>query len=284
MKKILVLVSFFILLSGIGLTGYAQVFDSSPRDGVYDKIHSRHRKVIPYAPLREADVAWHKRIWRVIDMREKINHPFFYPEIPHEGWRNFVTILFDALKEGSLTAYEISQTDEFLIPLTYDGIMQMLSRIDTIAIQRNIEPYDWFDTVIVTEFNPIDVKQIRLKEDWFFDNQRSVQDVRIVGICPIMDDLDEEGNYKGPKPLFWIYFPEARPLFAKTEVFNRFNDAERRTYEDIFWKRMFGSYIIKESNVYDRKIIQYKKGLDALLEAERVKNDILSFEHELWEL
>ncbi len=284
MKKILVLVLFFILQSGIGLTGYAQVFDSSPRDGVYDKIHSQHRKVIPYAPLREADVAWHKRIWRVIDMREKINHPFFYPEIPHEGWRNFVTILFDAMKEGSITAYEISQTDEFLIPLTFDGIMQMLSRIDTIAIQRNIEPYDWFDTVIVTEFNPIDVKQIRLKEDWFFDNQRSVQDVRIVGICPIMDDLDEEGNYKGPKPLFWIYFPEARPLFAKTEVFNRFNDAERRTYEDIFWKRMFGSYIIKESNVYDRKIIQYKKGLDALLEAERVKNDILSFEHELWEL
>ena len=161
--------------------------------------------------------------------------------------------------------------------------MGRLNTVDSSQQQRPYPPYDWYDTVIVKEFNPIDVRQIRLKEDWFFDKQRSVQDVRIIGICPVVDDVDEKGEYKGTKPLFWIYFPEARPLLAKTEVFNRFNDAERRTFDDLFWKRFFGSYVIKESNVYDRKISDYATGLNALMESDRVKNDLFNFEHDLWE-
>jgi hypothetical protein len=65
-------------------------------------------------------------------------------------------------------------------------------------------------------------------------------------------------------------------------VFNRSNDVERRTYEDIFWKRQFGSFITKESNVYNRSISMYKKGLDALLEAEAIKTQITNMEHDLW--
>ena len=36
------------------------------------------------------------------------------------------------------------------------------------------------------------------------------------------------------------------------------NDTERRTFDDVFHKRMFNSYIIKESNVYNRRIEDYK--------------------------
>jgi gliding motility associated protien GldN len=122
-----------------------------------------------------------------------------------------------------------------------------------------------------------------VKEDWFFDKQRSVMDVRIIGLCPIQEILDENGELKGMKPLFWVYFPECRKLFANNEVYNRWNDAERRTYEDVFFKRLFGSYIYKESNVYDRNIQQYAKGMDGLLEAERIKNDLFNIEHDLWE-
>jgi len=83
-------------------------------------------------------------------------------------------------------------------------------------------------------------------------------------------------------PLFWIYYPEARFVFVKSEVYNRGNDVERRTYEDVFWKRQFGSYIIKVSNVYDRGIVEYETGLDALLEAEKIKAKIMNMEHDLW--
>ena len=111
-------------------------------------------------------------------------------------------------------------------------------------------------------------------------------DVRILGLAPLQEGRDElteelDGTFN---PLFWVYFPEARKVLINAEVFNLVkNDAERRTYDDIFWKRMFGSTIIKESTVYDRKVNEFMVGLDALLEAERIKEEIFNIEHDLWE-
>ena len=73
-------------------------------------------------------------------------------------------------------------------------------------------------------------------------------------------------------------------MLINAPVFNLVkNDAERRTYDDVFWKRMFSSTIIKEANVFDRSINQYMIGLDALLEANRIKEEIFNLEHDLWE-
>jgi gliding motility associated protien GldN len=265
----------------------SQVMDSPPQDGVYDKIHTVNRKPIPYAPLRESDAFWTKRIWRVIDMREKINHPFYYPTEKLNGRRSLMQVIFDGVKEGALTAYEPT-SDEFLIPETYDQVMKTLNKVDSMQIEvpDPLNPGQTIlkDTAIAKNFDPTSVKKIRLKEDWFFDKQRSVMDVRILGICPIIEMYEDDGvTSRGDMPLFWIYFPEAREIFAKAEVFNRFNDAERRTYDDMFFKRMFNSYIYKESNVYDRRISEYFKGMDALIEAEKIKNDIFVIEHDLWE-
>ena len=104
---------------------------------------------------------------------------------------------------------------------------------------------------------------------------------RIIGIgfelpvnCEKLDFVDVQ---------FWIYFPQLRPHLAKTEVYNTKNDAERRTFDDIFWKRQFNSTIIRESNVYDRGIETYAKGIDALLENERIKYDLFKYEHDFWQ-
>ncbi|HLG02044.1 MAG TPA: gliding motility protein GldN, partial [Bacteroidia bacterium] len=130
-----------------------------------------------------------------------------------------------------------------------------------------------------------DIKAYWIKEDWFFDRQRSVMDVRIIGLCPLQEKLAPNSNdIEGFKPLFWVYFPACRNLFARQEIFNTRNDAQRMTLDDVFFKRMFQSYVRKESNVYDRPINSYYTGLDALLEADRVKDDIFKMEHDLWHL
>jgi gliding motility associated protien GldN len=239
------------------------------------------KKPIPYIYLREADVMWSKRIWRKIDMREKMNHIFYYPVTPVKGRESLMQVLKRAVvDEGTVTAYA---DEEFREPRTQQEIQASLSKVDTTFIDDPDNPGQQKQVIVPNEFNPASVKQFRVKEDWFFDKQRSVMEVRIIGIAPIQEILAPDGSVKGDKVLFWIYFPEARYLLAKAEVYNRQNDAERRTYDEIFWKRMFGSYVYKEENVYDRLISEYSTGMDALLESERVKEEIFLFEHDLWE-
>ena len=283
MKTIMRFIIFAGLLFGISATTDAQILDS-PRDGVYDQIHVNEKKPIPYYPVREADVAWRKRIWRMMDLRQKINQPFYYPETPQKGWKNFMTVIMDAIREGTITAYDPTNDDQFLVPLTYQEIENKFSKVDTVPIvdpnnPQRIIRYD----VVKEDFRSSDVQRLKIKEEWFFDKQRSVMDVRILGICPVKNLYDDNGEFFGLQDMFWIYFPEARPVFAQAEVFNRHNGAERRTYDELFWKRKFGSYVYKEENVYDRKISDYAAGMDALLEAQRIKNELFEIEHDLWE-
>jgi gliding motility associated protien GldN len=278
-KSIILLLATVILSLDFAGTTQAQ----NVLDGVYVKEHYPTRKVIPSTHLREADVMWATRIWRKLDLREKINHPLFYPTERIKDRRSLTQVIIEAVQEGSLTAYDVMD-DEFTLTLTKAEIEKKLVRIDTQYIENPDPPYDLRMTIIEEPFKPSTVKEVRLKEDWFFDRQRSVMDVRIIGICPVADNIDPlTGEIRGKSPMFWIYFPEARNIFASAEVFNRENDAERRTLEDIFWKRMFGSYIYKEKNVYDRQIQGYKQGIDQLLEAEKIKEEIFFLEHDLWD-
>lgn len=255
-------------------------------DGIYRPEHTLERRVIPYAPLREADIMWLKRVWRRIDLREKINHPMYFPEKPAQGRKSLFDVIKDAiLNDGTLTAYDpgaLGDDDMFTKRMTTDEVRSLLVRQDT-TYTEDLYTGEMRPEIVTIEVKSTDVKWYEVKEEWFFDRQRSVMDVRTIGICPMKANKDDlTGEFRGLQKLFWIYYPEARYVFVKSEVFNRSNDVERRTYEDIFWKRQFGSFITKESNVYNRAIAQYKKGLDALLEAERIKTEITNMEHDLW--
>ena len=106
--------------------------------------------------------------------------------------------------------------------------------------------------------------------------------VRILGIAPLREIFNYQGEFKYEQPMFWVYYPELRKVLARQEAFNPLNDATRMSWEDIFEMRYFSSYIYKESNVYDRRIQDYMTGVDIMLESEKIKNEIFSFEHDLW--
>jgi gliding motility associated protien GldN len=250
-------------------------------DGVYVKEHTPARKPIPYTFLREGDVMWNKRVWRMLDLREKMNHPLYYPTEPMNGRASLFDVIKKGLLEGSLIAFSTTY-DDFRVQLTRAEAMEELEKVVMKMAEDPDMPGNYFEIPDTQRVGSRDVIAYEIKEDWFFDRQRSVLDVRIIGICPITITRDEDGAERGKKRLFWLYYPNCRDVFANSESFNRFSDSERRTYEDIFWKRMFASYITKESNVFDRSISEYLTGLDALLEAEKIKNDIFNLEMDLW--
>jgi gliding motility associated protien GldN len=282
--KVLLMVLFALFLT---VNNYAQevLAPKPPKypDGVYTKENTRTRRVIPYAHLREADVMWSKRVWRVIDLKEKINQPLYYPSSPILDRKSLYDVIKDAaLNDGSITCFDNPAfDDEFRYEMTKSELEKKLFSWDTLQTEDPTTG-EMKSAPTKNAVESGEITQYWIKEDWFFDKQRSVLDVRIIGICPLTLKKSETGEILGSTPLFWIYYPEARPIFANQEVYMRHNDAERRTLEDIFWKRMFSSYARKESNVYNRTIGEYKQGIDALLEADRVKEDIFKYEHDLF--
>ena len=298
MKKI-ILLTLTLTFAFAGVNAQ-DVLSIEEMNSVFKKEKHHNKKVQPYAPLRQADVMWSRKIWREIDLRQKMNHPLYYPEndgVAHtiEDRKSLIDVLYSAINEGSVTAYgNPSMDDEFRQPMTPDEIKSIGGAKETIEEAVNWEKVANGMTeeealernAVVIPFNRNSVRKWRLKEEWFFDKQRSVMDVRIIGMAPLQEDRDEvTGQLTGGfSPLFWVYFNEAREILINAEVFNLVkNDAERRTYDDIFWKRMFSSTITKEANVMDRKVNEYMIGLDALLEAERIKTEIFNIEHDLWE-
>ena len=244
----------------------------------YQKENIGSRRAIAYTHLREGDVMWEKRVWREIDMREKQNQPFYFP-LEYNACR---TSLIQSLTKHILNEEIIAFKDEqFMVPYSLNEVREKLVKRDTIeATKYNPDGTEYTEMVAVVDSMSIYSRVLKyvVKEDWFFDRQKSGLEVRIVGIAAL--EYNEERDYY--KELFWVYFPACRPYFASADVYNFKNDAERRSLDDVFWKRQFASRVIKESNAFDRSIDQYQKGIDALLEAENIKTDIFKFEHDLW--
>ena len=333
---------FLTLIIGLGLTYSvsAQVENLSnstkpiqekepPVDGYVVKSDVENRKVIPYAPIRQTDVAFSKRVWREIDLRDKMNQAFASPKA------RLMDIIVEAIKNGELTAYDPTSTkndpngDSFKNILPLD---QVLARLGGDSVL--VEQYNENNEVVGSHYEKRDwsgesVLKFRIKEDWIFDKQRAVFEPRIVGIAPLItpqipgaEIFQTQGTATasnadpfdpfavqteqtataqvqqptvntstvssfGPQvdatPAFWIYFPEARHVFVNKEVVNRNNDATGLSYDDVFIKRLFSSYIIKQSNSEDLRIKDYiKDDLDRLLESERIKKVLMDYEQDLW--
>jgi len=250
----------------------------APLDDVVKKDIMQERRVLAYQPIRESDIFWEKRIWRIIDVREKMNLPFAYPEDP------FFKILSDAATKGDLPVYSTDEEGaKFKKRMSTEDVLSMLSKTDTV-VTFDPETYEEKIQIVRNDINWEDVKRFRLKEVWFFDKETSQLQVRILGIAPMIDVKDNEGNFRFEKPMFWVNYPQARELFARHRVFTMGGNTNATiSWEDLFEMRYFASYIYKESNVYDRKIQDYLSGLDIMMESEKIKNEIFNFEHDLWQ-
>lgn len=287
MKKIeVILLGLFLFLSP---ALFAQVVDEPEDnfDGFYEKeseIIENGKKAFEFPYVREADVIWAHRVWRVIDFKEKINQVFYYPIVPDQGRKNLFTILDEALTEGRIRGFD---DDMFSKEVNWEelkanlGGSEIISRWETDMDGMEIETFD----TVYTSLKAEDITMLRIKEDWFIDKNRSVEDVRIIGFALIYLQQKEEGVPPVQIPLAWIRYndPDVRELLTNSEVYNMDNDRARRSYDDIFRKRIFASYVIRESNDFNRRIEDYARGIDAIMESQRIEDYLFEMEEDMWE-
>ena len=229
----------------------------------------------------------------------------------------------EVTKEGKLQDY--LEKPEFIA-------LKNQYKEDPIKIQRwwdNTEPNQkmkgdgisyWVTSKCIVAYN--------IKEDWFFDKNRSRLERRIIAIAPVakfrvldpssntdknlttttttgergklllyppndkvtlhyFDEKDlvplEADALVEERELFWLYFPNLRDYLVNYYVYNNKSDVSTLSFDDLFWKRQFSSQIYKTTNKFDDEVEEYKYGVDALYEAERIKNEIRNWEMDLWE-
>ncbi|WP_430900918.1 MULTISPECIES: gliding motility protein GldN [unclassified Paraflavitalea] len=266
---------------------------SMRNDYAFERNLVKERTPLQYEHIREDDATYVQRVWREIDVHEKINLPFVYKAEGDAGNQRFIMILLNAIKKGEVTAFSAAGGDDrFTTPITFKDIAEILVE------KPKVKPVpDWVndpdgskglfkDSVIISEFNPdATVERYWLKEDWVFDKESSRMYVRILGIAPLKTVNNEDGSFRAVLPAFWVYYPDLRPMLARYEVYNGKNYGARMSWEELFESRMFGSRIIKSTinNPNDLFISSYVKDpILALLEGENIKEKMFNYEQDLW--
>jgi gliding motility associated protien GldN len=177
------------LLTFLGLSGFSQVPDNimtesgtilreAPLDDITSSSIKQTRNLLPYEPLRESDVFWKKRVWRVIDVREKMNQTFSYPGRP------FFQILIDAIKNEE-KPMRVFADEDFKQEMSQEQIDKQLFKMDSVIVSDPVT-YETSVKIVKNDIDFADIKRYRVKEVWYFDKQSSTQKVRILGIAPLI--------------------------------------------------------------------------------------------------
>ena len=257
-------------------------------DAGVDQNLIKDKAPLPYEQIREDDAVFRVRVWRMIDTREKMNMPFNYSADEDNGNQRFISILLHSISSGELTAFS-GDDDRFTTPITPQQAIDAFGNggkdtVPTYDQDGNITGYQ----VRTKEINPDSIYKFEVKEEWIFDKETSRLYVRILGIAPVMPYTLSSGAVMqgSDRPLWWVYYPDARPVFAKYEVYNPKNFAARMSWEDLFESRMFSSYIVKSTmdNPFDLQLSQVypNNTLFRLLEGDRIKDKIFNYEQSLW--
>ncbi|OSZ80859.1 hypothetical protein CAP36_06350 [Chitinophagaceae bacterium IBVUCB2] len=255
-------------------------------DNAFDKGNLTQRVPLPYEHLRWDDALYAEKVWRELDLREKMNKTFMYEAIDDNGSQIFVSMLMNAVQKGEVTAFS---DDRFTTPMLVADVQQLTSgKNDTVA-KYDIKQIDKIVGYVVTRssFDPKTVTKIRLKEEWVFDRESSRMFVRILGIGLLKTEyFPNTTKERGTSNLFWVYYPDLRPMLAKAEVYNPKNMGQSRmTWEELFESRMFSSYVVKSTldNPANKMIRNYiKDPILGLLEGDNIKEKIFNFEQDLW--
>ena len=288
------LIAVFSLSCAISSFGQSNLLNAKSPSQIGIKTEAQKKsdndKPLAYGYVHDRDILMSRTTWEIIDLAEKINFPLYFPiDTANVGpeRRSLYDVLIKGIKKGKIT--EVYTDSYFNTKKSFKDIKASLSRIDTTDAGREqlnagmkISP----EYIVQQDLTSQDVTQYKIKGVWYFDKRQGELKYRLLGICPVTPDVYTM-NSEDPEyiELFWVFFPDAREILFRATAFNEKNSSMPITFDQILNSRRFNSMIYREENVYgDRDIKDYIRdnAQSQLLESDRVKDKIRSFEQDMW--
>ena len=299
MKKYSFIIALFALLFSAG-----NLKAQDPNASFFDQIGNIRLQTMELDALadtiavldhRAEDISWSRVVYRVIDMRDKQNFQLYFPSRPNDQYRSLFRVMLDAVVNG-INVYsrnprdikpqfsDVMNGDRLSRVFAYDENMENnLIQVDPITEQRSINA-DQYMRYVRNQL------KFLVQEVIFFDTHTSRLYTKIIAIAPMYalhpDNMANNDTmaYFQNSILCWFSFDELRPYLIRQLIIPNGNDSQRMTYDEFFSQNLYSSYLLGDSNMYSRMLLEFSLDENALrAEQKRIETELMNFEQDLWE-
>ena len=298
---------FLVLSTFYGFSALAQEKPAEPNP------HSAY-------PIDKVDIQYKATFWRKMDLREKINQPFFSKN------SEISKFLLEGVKSKMLDAYSDDSLKTVLTSIEFaermkDKRIKIKSEFSENELKAGLggggkkskgadsnsddgwgggipskddsksDGDDWGDegadiSKVVTDYITKELYTLRIKENVIIDRKRSRLYFDIQSIT-LMAPAEKEGvEYE----IASFSYNQLHKYFKKRENdciwFNPNNEMQHRNMADAFDLRLFNAPIIKKGNGADQLLQEEVGGLDAskmLRKSQKLEQQLQDKEAEMWE-
>lgn len=246
---------------------------------------------------RADDIVWSRIVYRVIDMREKQNYQLYFPVRPNDEYKSLFRLMLEAIADGvpvyKRNPREIKPSFADSVKLSGAELSKAFAYNDNMDYNLlQINPVSQQVVIENTQYRNYVKNQIKflIQEIVFFDKHTSRMYSKIMAIAPLYalhpDNVDSKESmaYFRGSVLCWFAFDELRPYLAKQNVISNGNETQRLTYDEFFAQKLYASYLLGDSNMFNRMLLEYVVDpVKIRKEQNRIETELLNFEQDIWE-
>jgi len=242
-------------------------------DGFYQANNLEDAVPFAYPEVNMKNIRFYKRVWRDIDLKDEKNALLATPG------NSLMEIIMKSIETGKLSLYS-PDDDSFKSRMNANEGMARFT--DSVLVPIFDDEGNQIDSkMTLNEFDPTRVTKFRIKEDIFFDKQRSRLESRIIGVAPLMNITTsaELAESVGSTPAFWLYFPQLRYSLVKVDITDPDKGLYDMTMDDLFVQKKYASTIIRESSAGALKLGDEAQQAQ---DAQQIEQKIDAYKKKLW--